>query len=255
MTASPLVRHLIESLVNPFFILLVLLGLSLLLLEFRGNSKLVRTGFLMVLIGFLVFSTGWLPRYVTHKLENEYLLVTRPNPDIHWVVVLGGGHADGNESPANQVLSSVSIKRLVEGVRLYRQLPAAKLLLSGGDDSNGISEAEHLDQVIALFAISPADRVLETGSTNTASQAVAIKKWLQDKPFYLVTSAAHMPRAMELCLRQGLHPIAAPTDFTYYWQDGNWEKIYMPGARNFAYLNIAWHEILGRIWMRGVGWC
>ena len=248
MTAIPLVRHVIEALVNPFFILLVLLGLSLLLLQFRGNSKLVRTGFLIVLIGFLIFSTGWLPHYVTAKLENEYPIVTRPNPDIHWIVVLGGGHANGSELSANQLLSSVSIKRLIEGVRLYRQLPVAKLLLSGGDNSAGISEAEYLGEVIAWFAISPQDRILETGSTNTASQALAIKKWLQDKPFYLVTSAAHMPRAMELCQRQGLHPIAAPTDFTYYWQDRDWEKMYVPGSRNFAYLNIAWHEILGRIW-------
>jgi uncharacterized SAM-binding protein YcdF (DUF218 family) len=53
---------------------------------------------------------------------------------------------------------------------------------------------------------------------------------------------------MGLFRKQGLNPTAAPTDFTYYWYDERWEKIYIPSPNNLVYLNIAWHELLGRLW-------
>ena len=74
-----------------------------------------------------------------------------------------------------------------------------------------------------------------------------MKHTLGDKPFYLVTSAIHMPRSMALFTQQGTHPIAAPTDVTNYWQDERWQKRYIPNAHNFLYTEIVLHEYLGLI--------
>jgi len=248
MADIPAFRHFAESIVNPYFITLLLFALSLLLLCIRGDSRGVRAGLLLSLIGFLVLSTGWLPMVLTNKLENQHPVVEEVNPAIQWVVVLSGGQAVRDDLPVNNLLYSASIKRLVEGVRLYRQLPAAKLLLSGGTYDGKMTEASQLAMLASWFGIPSRDVVLETDSINTADQAVAIKKILGNKPFYLVTSAIHMPRALAFCRQQGLTPIAAPTDFTYYWDDERWEKTYLPNPKNPVYVNIAWHEILGRAW-------
>jgi uncharacterized SAM-binding protein YcdF (DUF218 family) len=227
--------------VNPFFICMLLFFILL------CRSRPKKNGFIFVFLLFFFFSTGWFVKTITYHLENQYPIVTSVDPTIHWIVVLAGGQSQLTERPPNSMLYSASVKRLIEGVRLYRQLPNAKLLLSGGGYDSEISEATRLSQVALWFGLSNKDLVLETSSVNTAAQATALKEILRDKPFYLVTSASHMPRAMALCHAQNLHPIAAPTDFTLYWDDNGWEKTYLPNAYNLYYLSIAMHEILGSI--------
>lgn len=245
-----IIRHLLELLLNPFFICLLLFGIFLFMLWCHGNSRFVRVGFLLVFILFLLFSTGWLPQTITYKLENQYPAVTKIDPSIRWVVVLSGGQSEVKDRPVNSLLNSASIKRLMEGVRLYRQLSSTKLLISGGGYGFEMPEAIRLAELASWFSIPKANIVLETASINTADQAKAIKKLLHDESFYLVTSAIHMPRSMTLCQAQGLHPIAAPTDYTHYWNDERWGKIYLPNPYNLAYLSIAMHELLGSLWAK-----
>lgn len=241
-----IIRHVIEMAVNPFFVCLLLFFIFLIFLCLHGNTPLVRNGFILVLILLLLFSTGWLPKILSHKLESQYPVVTKVDSHIHWIVVFSGGKSEAPNMPPNSLLNSVSLDRLVEGVRLYRLLPHAKLLLSGGGENIKIAEATRLSQVVAWFDIPKTNIVLETTSVNTADEARAIKPIIKEEPFYLVTSAIHMPRAMALCRAQGLHPIAAPTDFTSYWENG-WERMVFPNSYNLAYMSIAMHELLGRV--------
>ncbi|WED42192.1 YdcF family protein [Legionella cardiaca] len=243
-------RHILEMILNPFLLCLLLFALFLGLLWVYGNNRFVRWGLMSVFVLFLIFSTGWLPQTLTQHLENQYPAVIKVQPDIHWVVVLSGGQSELDGRPVNALLNSASIKRLLEGVRLYRQLPQAKLLLSGGGYGFERPEALRLAQIASWFPIPKANIVLETTSINTADQAKALKAIIKEEPFYLVTSAIHMPRSMALCLAQGLHPIAAPTDYTHYWNDERWGKIYLPNPYNLFYLSIAMHELLGSFWAK-----
>jgi uncharacterized SAM-binding protein YcdF (DUF218 family) len=243
-------KHTMELLVNPFFILLVLMLCSIFLL--RTNKALMWVRGLLALFCCLLvlFGTGWFPKYLTQRLESAYPIVTQPNPQIKWVVVLGGGHFNVEEVPVNNLLSGASIKRLVEGVRLIRQLPDARLVLSGGGEEKNHSEAVLLYQLSQWFSIPEDKVVLEASSLNTEEQAKALVPILHKEPFYLVTSAIHMPRSMLLCQRQGLNPIAAPTDYTFIWHDSNKARMIIPNIYNFYYLSIAMHELLGRVWAK-----
>ncbi|KTD25806.1 YdcF family protein [Legionella maceachernii] len=243
-------RHLFEVVVNPFFLVLLLFAVLLILLWFMGDSRMIRGGLVLVFVLLIFFSTGWFVQTLTRQLEDEYSPVEKINPAIHWIVVLSGGQGNKAHMPANSLLASESIKRLLEGLRLYRQLPAAKLLLSGGGYHFEVPESHHLLEIASWFAIPQSDMVLETTSINTVDQIKAIKHIVNEEPFYLVTSAIHMPRSMRLCQAQGLHPIAAPTDFTLYWNDERWAKRYLPNPHNLFYLSVAMHEILGRAWSK-----
>ncbi|WP_275940998.1 YdcF family protein [Legionella antarctica] len=202
----------------------------------------------MVFILLMVISTGWLPNYITNKLETQYPIVQQIDPRINWVVVLSGGQNPLEGMPANLRLSSASIKRLVEGVRLFRALPRAKLVLSGGGSTGEQPEALLLAQLAKWFSIPEQDVVLELKSINTADQARELVSIVHNQPFYLVTSAIHMPRSIALCRQQGLHPIAAPTDYTFFWSTSDKVKMIIPNAYNLSYFSIAMHEVLGRIW-------
>lgn len=241
-------RHLTEFIVNPFFICFFLLALALFFMWQGRRSTFVCRTLLLVFLVLLIISTGWLPRYMTYTLESQYPVVTKIDSKVQWIVVLSGGQSTVTGMPANDLLSSASIKRLVEGVRLLQLLPDAKLVLSGGGSSGEQPEALLLAQLAKWFSISQEQIVLEKESINTADQARELAVLVKDEPFYLVTSAVHMPRSMELCQKQGLHPIAAPTDFTFFWNTENWAKVVIPNPYNITYFSIAMHEVLGRIW-------
>lgn len=245
------VRHLIETLLNPFFIAMFIFCVVLILFYKRRNQQIVRLGFLITFLILISLSTGWLPQLLTKQLENQYPVVINPNPNVSWVVVLSGGQSSAENLPANMLLYSASLKRLIEGIRLYRQLPEAKLLLSGGSSDGEPAEAKRLAEVAQFLGIPANTITLEAASINTAAQAKLIKDLLGKAPFYLVTSAIHMPRSMYLFKQQGLNPIAAPTDFTLYWDNESRRKTWLPNPQNLFYFTVAWHEVLGLLWAKG----
>ncbi|STX29444.1 membrane protein [Legionella beliardensis] len=243
-------RHLLETMFNPFFLTLLLFAIILIVFYKKKTERRIFYGCLTVFCLLLLFSTGWLPQLTVKCLENQYPIINKPDPNVKWVVVLSGGQTPYANRPANMLLYSASLKRLIEGVRLYRQLPQAKLMLSGGGYGQDASEAQRMADVVTFLGV-PADKILlEKSSINTAAQAKLLKKYLKNEPFYLVTSATHMPRSMYLFKQQGLNPIAAPTDFTIYWDNEYQRKVYLPSPQNLVYLTVAWHEILGLLWQK-----
>lgn len=242
------IKHSLELMLNPFFIFIILMLCCIFLLRKNKPMRLVRTLLVLLCCLLVVFGTGWLPKYLTERLEATYPFIEHPNPEVKWVVVLGGGHFDIEDVPVNNLLSGASIKRLVEGMRLLRQLPQARLLLSGGGETKRHTEAVLLGQLSQWFTVPKDKIVLEPGSLNTEEQAKALVPLLNKEPFYLVTSAIHMPRSMLLCQQQGLNPIAAPTDYTFIWHDSNYARMVIPNVYNLYYLSIALHELLGRGW-------
>ena len=246
MNSSAVFRHVMEGILNPFTMAWVVFGLLLLRLCLRGDSRAVRAGLMFIFIGFIFFSMGWFSDALTNQLEKKYPIVNTPDPDIHWIVVLGGGKRKHANAPMNHLLTCSSMQRLLEGVRLYRKLPGSKLILSGGGVDGPKSEAELMASLTSWFLIPSRDVLQETVSINTADQAVEIKHLVHQEPFYLVTSGVHMPRSMALFLKQGLHPVPAPSDYPYD-QGGAWKNM-VPRLGNLLTLSKSWHEGVGMIW-------
>ena len=144
-------------------------------------------------------------------------------------------------------MGDASLKRLLEGVRLSRLLPQARLVLSGGD-YQGISLDALIMQQVAIDQGVARDRIiLETASWDTTDQARFLKDRLGQAPFYLVTSASHMPRAMRMFIRSGTQPIAAPTDFRAVWAPFQVTDFF-PQAGALANTERAFYEYLGLCW-------
>lgn len=244
-----MIRHTLELILNPFFISMILLLMCTYFVWRRTHQTFVKIGLLVVCAILLLISTPWLPDYVSDFLEDEYPIVTKIDSNIRWVVVLGGGTGSDALKPVNMRLSSASVLRVVEGVRLFKALPNAKLLLSGGGETPLQIEAKGMEELSRWFEI-PADKtVLETRSLNTAEQAREILAIVHDNPFYLVTSAMHMPRAMALFKQLGMHPIPAPTDYLLTSIDLNYPSALIPNGKNVGLFYLEMHEVLGRIWV------
>ena len=63
------------------------------------------------------------------------------------------------------------------------------------------------------MGVSKYNILMQEEPRDTEEEALYVKRIVKNKPFILVTAAYHMPRAMELFKKEGLSPIAAPTNF------------------------------------------
>lgn len=260
---SACLRNSFEAIFNPFSLILILLCITIGLCFFYPNSQARYYSGSALLICFFAFSTGWLPNWLIYHLARQYPIVITPDPSVHWVVVLGGGHHYYRNTPVNQLLNTPTTHRFLEGVRLYQHLPGSKLILSGGgyhlstkhpgelrpnrvDNTDGFEMAE----LASWFQIPKTDIILETASINTQDQAIAIKPVVKSEPFYLVTSAIHMPRSMAWFQSQGLHPIAAPAESHFAHKKTRWKTQIKPDPENLVKMNYISHEYVGLAWKK-----
>jgi len=225
-------------------------------------SKRRRLGRALVaasLLALAVFSNKGVAARLVEPLEARYV----PMPEARVagelplaavscraIVVLGGGHGDSAGFSRVNQLSSSALGRLAEAVRLARLLPEAKVMVSGDNGAQRLSHAQILAEAAGSLGITP-DRIVRLDSPrDTDDEAQELARRLGREPFLLVTSAWHMPRAMALCEKAGLRPVAAPADFLLRpGVDTDWEWVSWDlGALERSTKAI--HERLGLLWLQ-----
>ncbi|MCD6570078.1 MAG: envelope biogenesis factor ElyC [Deltaproteobacteria bacterium] len=255
-----LFKKIVEPLFYPLPLCLGILILGLLLLWFSQRRRTGRFIALMgvVLLGLLSYSA--ISDVFLRPLEYKYpslMSVTSLKPLSHdvsvsvkWIAVLGGGHISDPQVSITSQISEASLVRLVEAIRLYRQLSGSKLILSGGSGFAPVSDAKVMAKVACFLGVNQQDMVLEEESSDTKDQARFIKQTVGEGRFILVTSASHMPRAIALFEKQGMNPIPAPTGYLVRKPQGISLKSFCPSSSGLRKVEIAMHEYLGLIWAR-----
>lgn len=231
---------------DPLFLSLILIFAGLIFLSYTRKQRFGR-----VLVGvgafiLLVFSLVDGSIFLTNSLESVYPVYHKTEQKVDFVVVLSGGADEKHGIAMNTRGSNVTLSRLVEGIRAYKLNPGSMIILTGGiPPDKPASEIEK--KLLVTLGIPASDIITDHKSKDTADEAMFVRKILSDAPFILVTSATHMPRAMELFRKQGLNPIPAPTDFICSDErTGIVEKF--PSAEHLADSNTAIHEYIGMLW-------
>lgn len=241
-------------------VLLMPLGFSLILLItgwfllfFRRRLREAKVLVLAGIIVLVVPSIGPVSNTITEPLESRYAPLEYNNlpPDISYVVVLGGGLAGDDQDPAHVDLSRASLARLVEGIRIHRFYHGSKLVLSGGKVFAQVSESEVMAEKARSLGVKGEDIILENNSPDTETQARLVKPFVKDRNFILVTSAIHMPRAMGLFRKEGLEPVAAPTD--YLPKGAADPRRFLPQIAALGKSAEALAEYLGMAWSKSRG--
>ena len=227
--------------------------------------------YLLVLgiISYFAFSSSRLSMALLARLENRYppLLNTEGVGDFDTIVLLTGAAWDDPHIPVTSRVGETTVSRLLEAIRVFHLIPDAKVMISGGPldtDERDIPVSRTVGDLASALGI-PGERImLETNSTNTYENGVEIKKILGEKPFVLVTSASHLPRAIAVFQKLGLSPIPAPADFRVIRKKPHSflstrkllkEMIFaLPSSNNLAHSERALHEYAGFIWYWVRGW-
>jgi len=244
-------KKLLISLAMPSTALCLLLVLALLLLLFKWRrlALLLGSSSLLLIFGLSLYPVSGA---MLQHWEKQYAGLQQLPEDTELIVVLGCLHyVDPKQPITSQLLPCATIK-VAEAVRLWRQQPQAKILLSGGDiQHSGIQHADMLAQLALDLGVPETQLLRSYQLKNTADEAANIARHYADKKLVLVTQAAHMPRAMRLFEMQGLQPVAAPTDYLIKnWQaDFTWRN-FIPSLRHIAKADRAIYEGLAMLWLR-----
>ena len=243
-----LLQKIIAPLFLPLSVCVLLLGIGIGLLWFtrrqRAGKILASSGFALL----VVLSYGWVSDPALRSLEHYHapLSAVAAGSAMKWVVVLGGGTSSDASVPPSARFSDATLARLVEGVRLHRQLPGSRLLLSGAGIFGSGSDAESMSALALALGVAREDIVVDTQSPDTETQARNIRQIIKGEPCVLVTSAAHMRRSMALFRKAGLDPIPAATH--YLVQAGLSPADFYPSVGGLKSAQIAAYEYLGIAW-------
>ncbi len=155
---------------------------------------------------------------ITYPLEARFSRVDLGPAPIDGIIVLGG--AEDTSVGVRELMSlNEAGERLTEAVALARRYPQAKLVWSGGSGSlfgERISGAERAKALFEALGIAKDRIVLEDRSRTTHENARYTRDVVEPAPrgrWVLVTSAAHMPRAIGCFRRFGFDVAAWPVDY------------------------------------------
>lgn len=232
---------LVFALIAPSNLCLLAMGSGLILSRFqrwaRVGGQLVVGGFVLLLV--IGFSP--LGKWMTVPLENRFAGVQLPAEGPTHIIFLGGFEQAAIAQARGQMSTNAAGERLLEAVRLGLRYPAAKLVFTGGYGwliGTPVTAVQSVSAYLQDAGIAKARIIVEDRSRNTWENAAFVREAIaaDGKPcpcrFALVTSAAHMPRAVGVFRKAGfdhgarrLYPV--PVDFrtrgtgdlwdTYFW--------------------------------------
>jgi len=163
------------------------------------------------------------------------------------ILVLGAGKtSDPNLLPSQQLNWTTAV-RLLEGYRLYRHLPRARIALSGASFGSQETQAEVTAQAAVSLGVDPADTIQLRGGIHTQAEIQEVAHRIEEgEKLIVVSSAVHLPRAHFWLRSHGLPATMAPATFLIKndpSQSGNrWKN--SPGQRLVMWRSW-WHETLG----------
>jgi uncharacterized SAM-binding protein YcdF (DUF218 family) len=241
------------ALLSPLSLVLVLfiLGTACALLS------LSRTGLFFFFVAIFIYIVlGLLPvgPDLVATLENKYVRPDKVPEQIAGIVVLGGSFETELSEKRGLPIANARIERVLEGLRLAKMYPKARLVFSGGEASlipQNHPESKDVASFIKLYGFEVEQPVAyESKSRNTLENMKFTRDLVTPKPgenWLLVTSAFHMQRAMKAAEEAGWKDIIPyPTD---YRTDGEMaEPVQMLNvSRNFYLSDMALHEYAGML--------
>ncbi|HEX6959953.1 MAG TPA: YdcF family protein [Ferrovibrio sp.] len=168
---------------------------------------------LLVLIGLLPVG-DWVQR----PLEDYFPVPSLP-AEVDGIIVLGGSEEPRLSEQRHAPQLNDSAERLIQFVALARQYPGARLLYTGGGiqwPPTSIGEADVARRVFVQLGLVSTRIAFDNQSRNTADSAISGKALMRPKPgetWILVTSAAHMPRAVNCFQAVGWPVLPYPVDY------------------------------------------
>lgn len=216
-----------------FFMMPMSIGLVLCIIAlyflYANKIKKAKVFLSLSFVWFFLISFAPVSNALIKPLEELYPKINAPVDNAKYVLLLGGDFQN----------------RGYEALRLYKTMNNIKIITSGFEGSDPISEAQDSKEKLIQIGVPSEDIITQSSPKDTYEEAQEVKKIVTTEPLIVVTSAIHMPRAMLIFKSAGLNVIPAPTDFLYQEEVSFYHLI---GASNMLNTQKAMHEYIGLVY-------
>lgn len=208
-------------------------------------------------VALLVLTVLPVGEWLLLPLENRFAPPATLPERIDGIIVLGGGVDEEVSEARGQIQLTAAGERLVIGALLARRFPAARVVLVGGNSrlfSSGPAESEAMRTYFLEEGIESSRISIETRSRTTYENARYAQELALPKPgetWLLVTSAAHMPRALGTFRRLGWSVLPYPVNYRTSGEFGIVSGLSL--ARELVLATLALHEWTGLVLYRLAG--
>ncbi len=251
------IKKILGMAVDPLSLSILFISAGLILL--MASKKKQGAGKFFTVLGLIILvlaSSGITSGYLLLKLENSYPVFKPDNKNtggVKWIVILGGGKNTCSNVSVSGRLDQDSLQRLTEGMYIAKEVPSARVVLSGGRPVNGISNAKAYAMTAEMMGLDKKRIIMEEEPRDTYEEALEIHELVKKDRFILVTSAYHMKRAVALFRKQGMKPIPAPAGHLV-----SSCRLFNPGNILLTSTNIrnssrAFHELFGILYSKIMG--
>jgi len=206
--------------------------------------------------GFAMVALLPLDQWALAPLENRFPPLAAAD-HYDGILVLGGALESAMTDDRHIPSLNGAAERLTEFARQLRLHPEARAVFTGGPLPNrpdGPPEAVGVRQLLGGLGVDVTKVTFEDRSLTTWENAVLTVKLIAPKPsehWLLITSAAHMPRAIGAFRAVGWELQADPVGYKSFADPGKRAARFLSERLNL--LDVAAHEWigLGYYWLRG----
>jgi uncharacterized SAM-binding protein YcdF (DUF218 family) len=217
---------------------------------FARNSRLTKGAPFLAAVVLCLFSMEPVSNRLVRWTEASAPRTYRTDTKYDAVIVLGGLLEHRQTASTGALSYNDGVERLLVAYDLLRTDRARYAVLSGGTDGKDdpIVESRELARQLESWGIARERLLTEGGSRNTRENAGFSARLVRDHKLttlVLITSAAHMPRALAAFQAEGLSPYTFPVDYRGFDPEKADEK-WLPRAQALAASTSALREMMGR---------
>ncbi|MAN80485.1 MAG: hypothetical protein CMM77_05310 [Rhodospirillaceae bacterium] len=222
------------------------LGFILVLTRFRRIGLMLFGVSILTLWAVTVIPVG---EMLVRDLEERFPKQTALPENVGGIIVLGGSIDPLMSRARGQIAVDSSMERLLFFAMLADTRPGVPLVFTGGSGylfNQDAKEGHYFEDLAGLLNLDMSRVVVEAESRNTVENVVFSKKLVTveaDRPWVLITSARHMPRAVGLFRKQDWPVIPYPVDYVTLPAKGWTLSLENLGGQSM--LDAAVHEFLG----------
>ena len=225
---------------------------------FTRRERIGRILLSVAAIAFVLCGFGPVGAILLRPLEDRFPLPAETLPQPTGIIVLGGALKAEMTTTRGVIALGGEGGRVTEGVVLARRYPEARIVFSGGPAGTPPhrNEARVAQEVFARLGVARERILIEDQSRNTDENALFTRNLAmpaKGERWLLVTSAAHMPRAVGTFRHAGMDVIAYPTDYFTLGIPSDFWHVSSDPIAGFTRLDIAVHEWMGLIAYRLTG--
>ena len=240
---------------NVFFLISVAGVIAL----FTRYARLGRKVLAGVIVAYFLCGFGPLGAILIRPLEDRFPRPSDAMAAPSGIIVLGGALKAELTNARGVFALSDGGGRMTQAAILALRYPGARVVFSGtttGLVAGEADEAQDAKNFLTSLGVAASRVFLEQRSRNTDENALFTRHLINPKPqerWLLVTSAAHVPRAVGSFRHEGFEVIAYPTDYRTEGKVSDFWEFRNEPLEGIGMLNAAIHEWLGLIAYRLTG--